>query len=128
MSDGQKAAKVLGYGCLLPLVLLFSLGMCGALVSEGDETPSDKPSSAPKIIESKTPSPEKRRPSVTPSKTRPSEKVSKQPAPETTYEAPVVWYDNCSDVRAAGKAPIYRGQPGYASHLDRDGDGIGCDS
>ncbi|MFI6938539.1 excalibur calcium-binding domain-containing protein [Streptomyces sp. NPDC050418] len=27
----------------------------------------------------------------------------------------------------AGAAPIYRGQPGYRSGLDRDGDGIACD-
>lgn len=38
-----------------------------------------------------------------------------------------VYYKNCSEVRAAGKAPIYRGQPGYAKHLDRDGDGIACE-
>jgi hypothetical protein len=34
---------------------------------------------------------------------------------------------NCDAVRAAGKAPIRRGDPGYARHLDRDGDGIGCE-
>ncbi|WP_254699247.1 excalibur calcium-binding domain-containing protein [Rhodococcus sp. SGAir0479] len=28
--------------------------------------------------------------------------------------------------RAAGAAPIYRGQPGYASKLDRDNDGVAC--
>jgi hypothetical protein len=39
-----------------------------------------------------------------------------------------VYYANCSEARAAGAAPIHRGEPGYASHLDRDGDGIGCDS
>lgn len=38
-----------------------------------------------------------------------------------------VYYKNCSAVRAAGKAPLYRGQPGYASHLDRDHDGIACE-
>lgn len=43
------------------------------------------------------------------------------PANDTTY------YKNCTAVRAAGAAPIYRGQPGYASHLDRDGDGIACE-
>lgn len=36
-------------------------------------------------------------------------------------------YRNCSEARAAGAAPIYRGQPGYAPHLDRDGDGIACE-
>jgi hypothetical protein len=39
-----------------------------------------------------------------------------------------VYYANCSEVRAAGAAPIYRGEPGYASHLDRDNDGIACDT
>ena len=29
--------------------------------------------------------------------------------------------------RAAGTAPIYAGQPGQAPHLDRDGDGVGCE-
>jgi Excalibur calcium-binding domain len=38
-----------------------------------------------------------------------------------------VYYRYCSDARAAGKAPLYRGQPGYAAHLDRDGDGIACE-
>ncbi|MGJ7922197.1 excalibur calcium-binding domain-containing protein [Neobacillus sp. LXY-4] len=38
-----------------------------------------------------------------------------------------IYYQNCSEARAAGAAPIYRGEPGYATHLDRDGDGIGCD-
>ncbi|WP_424858000.1 excalibur calcium-binding domain-containing protein [Streptomyces sp. SAI-170] len=38
-----------------------------------------------------------------------------------------VYYKNCDAVRAAGKAPIYRGQPGYRSDLDRDGDGKACD-
>lgn len=38
-----------------------------------------------------------------------------------------VYYPNCAAARAAGAAPVRRGQPGYASHLDRDGDGIGCE-
>lgn len=38
-----------------------------------------------------------------------------------------VYYKNCSQVRAAGASPIRTGDPGYARHLDRDGDGIGCE-
>ncbi|MDG3132490.1 excalibur calcium-binding domain-containing protein [Streptococcus suis] len=38
-----------------------------------------------------------------------------------------VFYPNCKAVRQAGAAPIYQGQPGYGKHLDRDGDGIGCE-
>ena len=37
------------------------------------------------------------------------------------------YYKNCAAVRAAGAAPIHRGEPGYARHLDRDGDGTGCE-
>ncbi|RSZ62088.1 excalibur calcium-binding domain-containing protein [Corynebacterium hylobatis] len=43
------------------------------------------------------------------------------PAPASTY------YKNCAAARAAGAAPVYRGSPGYGTHLDRDGDGIGCE-
>lgn len=38
-----------------------------------------------------------------------------------------VYYKNCAAARAAGAAPVYRGQPGYGAHLDRDADGIGCE-
>ncbi|MCI2186212.1 MULTISPECIES: DUF4236 domain-containing protein [Bifidobacterium] len=37
------------------------------------------------------------------------------------------YYPNCAAVRAAGKAPLHRGDPGYSSKLDRDGDGIACE-
>jgi hypothetical protein len=38
-----------------------------------------------------------------------------------------VYYANCSEARAAGAAPIRRGQPGYRPALDRDNDGIACE-
>ncbi|MBX9576440.1 MAG: excalibur calcium-binding domain-containing protein [Caulobacteraceae bacterium] len=37
------------------------------------------------------------------------------------------YYRNCSEARAAGAAPVYAGDPGYARRLDRDGDGVGCE-
>jgi hypothetical protein len=37
------------------------------------------------------------------------------------------YYANCTEARAAGVAPIYAGEPGYASKLDRDHDGIACE-
>lgn len=36
-------------------------------------------------------------------------------------------YANCAAVRAAGAAPLHRGQPGYTRRLDRDGDGLACE-
>lgn len=44
-----------------------------------------------------------------------------EPEPESAY------YENCTAVEAAGAAPIYAGDPGYGSHLDRDGDGVACE-
>ncbi|API59456.1 calcium-binding protein [Tardibacter chloracetimidivorans] len=36
-------------------------------------------------------------------------------------------FRNCAEARGAGAAPVYRGSPGYGPHLDRDGDGVGCE-
>lgn len=36
-------------------------------------------------------------------------------------------FANCSQARAAGAAPVRRGDTGYGRHLDRDGDGVGCE-
>ncbi|WP_456953364.1 excalibur calcium-binding domain-containing protein [Lysobacter sp. HA35] len=36
-------------------------------------------------------------------------------------------FANCSEARAAGAAPVHRGDPGYAPKLDRDNDGVGCE-
>ena len=36
-------------------------------------------------------------------------------------------FENCDAARAAQAAPLHRGDPGYAEHLDGDGDGIACE-
>ncbi|MBP7466365.1 excalibur calcium-binding domain-containing protein [Pseudoxanthomonas mexicana] len=36
-------------------------------------------------------------------------------------------FRNCTEARARGAAPVRRGDPGYGPHLDRDGDGVGCE-
>lgn len=46
---------------------------------------------------------------------------------DTTTQTASVYYKNCTEARNAGAAPVYKGDPGYAKHLDRDGDGIGCE-
>ena len=47
-------------------------------------------------------------------------------APVTVDQS--VFYANCAAARAAGAAPIRAGDPGYGAHLDRDLDGIGCET
>lgn len=62
----------------------------------------------------------------------PAQPATPQPQQETPAPAPTpapqnVYYANCSAAKVAGAAPIYKGQPGYSSKLDRDGDGIACE-
>jgi hypothetical protein len=38
-----------------------------------------------------------------------------------------VYYRNCDAARAAGAAPMLRGEPGYRPGLDADSDGIACE-
>ncbi|MET9932888.1 MULTISPECIES: excalibur calcium-binding domain-containing protein [unclassified Streptomyces] len=77
--------------------------------------PTPKPTPPP------TPRP---RPATQPPTTAP------EPEPEPTQDTADenVSYANCAAVRAADAAPIHRGDPGYSSRLDRDGDGVGCEN
>jgi hypothetical protein len=49
-------------------------------------------------------------------------------APAAEPSAAPVSYAGCAAVRAAGKAPLRRGQPGYRAALDADRDGVACES
>lgn len=40
----------------------------------------------------------------------------------------LTYFASCAQARAAGAAPLHRGDPGYRSGLDRDGDGIACET
>ncbi|MET9853358.1 excalibur calcium-binding domain-containing protein [Streptomyces sp. NPDC006450] len=73
------------------------------------------------------------RPVGTPTPTRtPVAGATGKPKPPASSPTPApapddVSYKNCTEAKAAGAAPIRRGQPGYGKHLDRDDDGIACD-
>lgn len=59
---------------------------------------------------------------VVKTKTKTVTKQNQAPPPQNN-----VYYANCSEARAAGDTPLYRGDPGYASHLDGDNDGVACE-
>ncbi|MFO1147822.1 MAG: excalibur calcium-binding domain-containing protein [Alsobacter sp.] len=68
-------------------------------------------------------------PSVNPYQAVPSA-ATKSTAAGTIEEAdasPGPYFPTCAAARAAGYSNIPRGAPGYAPHLDRDGDGIACE-
>ncbi|WP_396134136.1 DUF1524 domain-containing protein [Arthrobacter sp. BE255] len=65
--------------------------------------------------------------------------VAAAPAPAPVAPAPVIpapapaapaaaYYANCTAAKAAGAAPIFAGQAGYRPALDRDSDGVACES
>ena len=55
---------------------------------------------------------------------RPSGPVSRSGRPLSSSGGS---FASCSAARAAGAAPVRVGDPGYGRHLDRDGDGVGCE-
>ena len=54
--------------------------------------------------------------------------VPQADAPPAQNPAPALAFQTCADARAAGYRNMHRGAPGYSDHLDRDGDGIACES
>ncbi|MFI1829641.1 excalibur calcium-binding domain-containing protein [Streptomyces sp. NPDC020412] len=129
--------------------LLMFIGFgCGAVGDSQDDKPpaaAAKPSPAPTVTTTvaptatatvtATPAPA---PTVTVTKNATAAKPPKPAkAPDPAPPADVtedrddaganVYYANCAAARAAGATPVKRGDPGYARHLDRDGDGVGCD-
>jgi hypothetical protein len=52
-----------------------------------------------------------------------------RPAPAAAPRASARVFANCDAVRAAGRAPLLRGDPAYAANprLDRDKDGVACE-
>ena len=60
---------------------------------------------------------------------RSASKPAPAPKRQSLYSRPSSdAFPNCAAARAAGAAPVRRGDPGYGTHLDRDGDGVGCES
>lgn len=60
----------------------------------------------------------------------PRRKPAQPATPRQSYSAPQpsgVYYRGCNEARAAGAAPLYRGQPGYRPEMDGDNDGIACE-
>lgn len=79
-------------------------------------TPSASPTPSPSPSTTPTPSPEPTTAEPTPEPT-----AQPEPAPQQAY------YSSCREAKAAGAAPLYRGDPGYRPGLDRDSDGVACE-
>ncbi|GAA2453145.1 excalibur calcium-binding domain-containing protein [Streptomyces lavendulocolor] len=123
------------------LLLMIGTG-CGALGSEDTSKPTTKAAPAPAVTVTTTatatvtatPSAAPA-PTVTATRTVTATATVTRQAPaaaddssDAAADTGSVYYANCAAARAAGAAPVHRGEPGYASHLDRDNDGVGCDN
>jgi hypothetical protein len=49
------------------------------------------------------------------------------PVPNQSSEDSSVYFPTCAAAKAAGAAPLYIGEPGYRTGLDRDKDGKACE-
>ncbi|RCW72038.1 thermonuclease family protein [Saliterribacillus persicus] len=38
-----------------------------------------------------------------------------------------IYFENCTAAHAANVTPLYKGDPGYGTHMDGDGDGVACE-
>ena len=52
----------------------------------------------------------------------------KKKVKKTSGSATTVYFKSCKAAKAAGYSDMKRGEPGYSTNLDRDGDGIACES
>lgn len=74
------------------------------------------------------PAPAAPAPAPAPAPVAPAPAAPAPVAPAPVAPAPAAaYYPNCAAARAAGAAPLYAGQAGYRSALDRDADGIACE-
>lgn len=95
-------------------------------------TPTATPTATPTTVTPEPTSPST--PVVTPSAPvvpvtaapSPTSSVAPKNAPTPAPSTSTVVFKNCDEVRAAGKAPLYRGDPGYSPALDHNGDGVAC--
>ena len=129
-----KVLLVSGVAVLTCCGGLLGIGIAAGPATEPDKAPEKAvaqevptvaaPTTAAPAPEVSTVSPE---PSPSPTTAAPTTaKPAAKPSPRKTT-APAVYYKNCDAVRAAGKAPLRRGEPGYRTGLDRDLDGEACE-
>jgi hypothetical protein len=149
MSDTGDSAgngKQVALGCAVMIVVAMLLTLAIGLIFAPDDSGEGSPSPFGTTSSATTPSTDvsddstaedggvTEEPLPPPTPEEPPSAIESTPAPPPppppveTSAAPEVYYSNCTEVRNAGAAPIRRGDPGYSGDLDRDGDGVACES
>ncbi len=115
---------------VLALITVAVLGACGAeeKKSGGIVEPTATSSSTATTATTAAPSATATTSKVTTTTAKPTTTTTDRATTTTSSLASTsVSYANCDAVRAAGKAPLYTGDPGYSTKLDRDRDGVACE-
>ena len=110
-SSTSKRRGLLRTSAPVLLALVLGVGLAGC--DDTASTSSDAPSS--------TAPAESQQDSGSDGSADSEEEATSEPEPQKEF------YANCDDAKAAGAAPMYKGDPGYRPELDRDKDGIACD-
>ena len=97
------------------------LGLWGACPAPAATTPST--AATPRSAATSRP----RATTRTPAPTLDDPPAPAPPRATGSPRAPSAGFPNCAAARAAGAAPLHRGDPGWSSRLDGDGDGTACE-
>lgn len=122
-----RILRAVGQGAVAAVVLLVSaVIIAGAIVGmnapkpEIAAAPATPSAEAPVAAAPVAPPPPAPEPVVAP--------PPPPPEPAAPVAPPAPNWQRCADVKAAGAAPIYRGDPGWKEQFDgNDNDGIGCE-
>lgn len=111
------------------MVLAVVMAGCGVtedtVTEESPEAESD--GFTTEFDDSSSPSPDAEPPPAPAPVAPPAEQPPPPPPPADPPPPQSTSFANCTEARDAGAAPVYRGDAGYGTHLDRDGDGVGCE-
>jgi len=124
----RKSSPLAGLAAIVVVGLLCCGGGYAVFGGDGLDLPDPRPAiEAPAGDDDEAPADEREQVDE-PESDLPAEDEP-EPAPEVADEpAEEAYYQNCAEVRAAGAAPIRRGEPGYRAGLDRDDDGFACET
>lgn len=133
MSQSQPKTSA-GAVLLGVVVLVFvTLACCAGLIALGSEGSASEVTQTTTTTVTTTPTVTAATPTTTITSTPPTVASSTQPPASSAPPAPrsesrATPFANCTEAREVGGAPVRRGDAGYGPHLDRDGDGVGCET
>ena len=114
--------KVLAMMCVATMVM--GMTACGG--EKTAETPAQQAPAQEAPAQVATEAPAQQAPAQAPAAEAPAQQAPAQPVQQAPAQSSV-YYETCADARAAGAAPLHRGEPGYRPGLDKDGDGVACE-